>query len=220
MRLEEIYVFFEDVGKVVWGYEVLCDKKTKTGLGCLFKNFTSGLDFEIFKKHCKDLMNLNDSDFNCDFNRFSLNLYAQTLLSHREEIDFIIKRLERKKRIEIFIEITERGWESLSFQEIKQISAIFKDRIVVDDFGKGDSNFDKLKILDPVMIKIDLRIIPLDLAIFLAKFFSTKMKKTVIFEKVESARILKKLLRKGFIGKKFLYQGFLFENSLKQKTWL
>lgn len=63
------------------------------------------------------------------------------------------------------------------------------------------------------MVKIDTKVIPMELTFYIAEYLRNKTNKSVIFEKIENEDFFHELLKRGFYGEYFKYQGFLFNRS-------
>ena len=193
MREEGIYKEKMKIGTEVLfeGYFVPEGKAKES----FFDNIDERLDFEIFKILSEKTKERKEYVF--------INLKPSTLVIYSKEIFGLI-------RSNMVLEIREDYLEKELLLELVRIRNELPFLLSLDDFGKNSSNFDRLKLLKPDFVKIEISLYrdgSLKDLIRLVKKFSPTSK--LIAERVETFFDFKTALREGFD----LWQGY-FEKEL------
>ncbi len=169
----------------------------------VFENLPEELDLEIFETH---LSKLSPKTLNF------VNLKPSTLLKYSDQIDKLLKKYS-VPRENLVIEIRE---DFISNGDLKRVGLIANRlgvSVCIDDFGKGASNWERLKSLNPKFVKLDVVLFDKDVLELLTKTIKKILPRTtLIAEKVENKEIFN--LSRNFFD---LWQGF-FESSLKDRV--
>ena len=200
-RFEEIlYIHLNGNGKKLLGYELLSSPLGKMSNEKLFSVVPDTIDKMIFLSHMNTLRErgIDKGKF------FFVNIKPETLLLHHEEI------LSSIPFGRVVFEVREDYLDKEKTQKLKELRQEYQFLLSIDDFGVGASNFDRVKILEPNFVKIEVPLFTESELIFL----SAMLKKTapqayLIAEKVETEEELKNVLDAGFE----LCQGWLFSKQ-------
>lgn len=197
MKLEGIYRHSE-----VAGYEVLFEslelplngKKEK-----FFEKIDEEVDFMIFKKHLEKTRGIKGLRF--------LNLKPSTLIKYSEEIVELIDA-------RTVIELREDYASEEEIRKIKEIREKYPFLLSIDDFGKQASNFDRLMILEPNFVKVEINLFDRKTLWQLVSILKTYPVK-LIAEKVETENQWKMVRSFGFD----FWQGYYSQNLKLNKKW-
>ena len=184
----------------VWGYEVLTGRDVILGdREFIFSNLNEIIDFILFETHVEELIHENDV-------YLSFNLKPQTLLAFG-------KRLERYTAPNLIIEVREDNVPLKELYELKHLKESLNLALCIDDFGVGNANLERLFLLEPDFVKIDMKVfskLPYACRKSALKNIVNLIRDTtrsqIIFEKVENPEDIEIA---GEIGVN-LWQGFLY----------
>ncbi len=234
-KFEPIFIFYEDIGPVIWGYEILLRGGNGINLYEFFKNLDSETDLRLFMQFClllvenrknvKDFVIWNMNERNVQeretlitsvqrrqlYNNFCLNIRIDTMLRYYAEVFSFVNEIERMTGFNIYVEITEENLTPEKVVMLRENANKLPLKVVLDDFGRQGANFDILRMLRPYFVKIDTHVVPLKISISIANWLiKEKIVSGVLFEKIENHKDFLSLYSK-YSGEKFFYQGFLFQ---------
>ncbi len=187
----------------VWGYEILTDRSVILGdREFIFANLSEFLDLILFETHAETLL------FERDVYLF-FNLKPKTLLAFES-------RIRRFAKPNLIIEIREDGVTREDLTKLRSIKRGSNLKICVDDFGTGSSNVERLILIEPDFVKIDMKVfsgLPYPCRKSALKNLVNLIRDTtrsqIILEKVENPEDLEIA---GEIGVN-LWQGFLYHRK-------
>ena len=165
----------------------------------LFSKVNTTLDLYVFSQLFNWYFKHKKSD-NCIF---TINCFFETYYLHNSYFNRILRICNN-----LYYELTEiSNWNNYS---LNNYSAINPSRVILDDFGTNNHNFDKL-IINVYAIKLD-RIFLDYSTLFLKELINYLKSKNIkiIFEKIETESELEKVrdcgcnLIQGFINKKII----------------
>ena len=129
----------------IWGYEVLTERNVILGdREFIFSNLNEFLDLILFETHAEDLIPGEDS-------YLFFNLKPSTLLAFS-------KRISRFVSPNLVVEIREDHVDKESLVRIREVKLSLGLKICVDDFGTGGSNVERIVLLQPDFVKIDMKV--------------------------------------------------------------
>lgn len=182
MKIEGIFKNLELIG-----YEVLFESSDLPldGNGAkekFFENLDEEIDFLIFSEHLKRTEKLKGIRF--------VNLKPSTLIKYAGKI---LEMLDGRT----VIELREDYASEEEIKEIEKIRKKFPFLLSIDDFGKQASNFDRILLLKPNFVKIEINFFDRKTLWYLANLIRTHKIK-LIAEKVETERDFKMIKSFGF----------------------
>ena len=129
----------------VWGYEVLTERSVILGdREFIFANLSEFLDLILFESHAEDLIQKERA-------YLFFNLKPTTLL-------MFSNRISRLAKPNMVIEIREDHVERESLVRIRERKLKLGLKVCVDDFGTGSSNVERIVLLQPDFVKIDMKV--------------------------------------------------------------
>lgn len=193
-----------DLSWEVRGYEILTDRNVILGnREFIFSNLPEFLDLILFEIHSEEAKKESKDIF--------VNIRPQTLVAFKG-------RLSRFISPNLVVEIREDHADVEILRSIGELKDKTGLRICVDDFGTGSSNIERLLLLKPDFVKLDMRVFsPLPYACRklvlknLVDAIRTMTDAVVIFEKVEKLEDLEIASEVGAD----LWQGFLSRYKLQ-----
>lgn len=202
---ENIY-FLDDESKLkVAGCEILANTDIPNPI--LFAETNLELECFLYKKIITDyspIFNSNNGLF------WTINLSPSALLKYQNDNtldDFNIEKLPNN----VFIELTER--EPYSEKDTEKIRT-YSHKIILDDFGKGASNINKVLSLRPYGVKIDTCILDCSFSYISSLVKELKSYTSILIgEKIETIRQYESM-RELDIS---YFQGFFFTDTVISK---
>ena len=129
----------------VWGYEILTERNVILGnREFIFSNLSEFLDLILFESHAEELI---DKEHVYLF----FNLKPTTLLTFSN-------RIGRFASSNMVVEIREDHVDRESLLRIRETKLNLGLKICVDDFGTGGSNVERIVLLQPDFVKIDMKV--------------------------------------------------------------
>ena len=195
MRLEGIYQGLKQVG-----YEVLFESSELPLNGNkekFFEKVDEEIDFLIFTEHVRRTQDIGGLKF--------LNIKPSTLIKYANQIIEIIDG-------KTVIELREDYAEEEEINAIRKLREKYPFLLSIDDFGRKASNFDRLFILRPNFVKIEIPLFDrktLCQLVYILKTFPVKL----IAEKVETEKDFKLVKSLNFD----FWQGFFSKKVTKNK---
>lgn len=244
MRLEPIMEFYVDRGVCLKGFEVLMPKKSHdSDLELYFTKVSDKVDYLIFVNHCYGVKSFYQmcspliESVDKKLNVF-LNINHDTLYNYCEKIREVVNRVESdlNNEVRIFLEVTERERRNGKSRGIaeslrKSADVLGRERIVLDDFGRGLANFELLDacIKDQKIagVKVDVTAVPYNVCKEVVKHVLKKVNYDffIVFEKIEDEKTLVKFVKSLFVKERsrqkvkdnvrFYYQGFVFKGKFQ-----
>jgi len=192
MKVEGIYTFDMELfgWEVLWDAEFVEGKKER-----FFGSLEESIDLEIFKRNLEVVK---------EKGLYFLNLKPSTLLKYAGHIVELISP-------NVVIELREDAIEEPILLQLVNLRRYYPFRLSLDDFGRIASNVDRLKLLVPQFVKIEVPLFTVKELVFLVNFVkSVDRNCKVVAEKVENESLFKLAKGVGFE----LWQGF-YEKELK-----
>ncbi len=180
MRLEGIYQGLKQVG-----YEVLFESSELPLNGNkekFFEKVDEEIDFLIFTEHVRRTQDIGGLKF--------LNIKPSTLIKYANQIVEIIDG-------RVVIELREDYASEEEIIQIRKLREKYPFLLSIDDFGKQASNFDRLLILEPNFVKIEVNLFDRKTLWNLVSILKTYPVKLVA-EKVENREQWKMVKSFGF----------------------
>ncbi len=183
----------------VWGYEILTDSGVILGdREFIFDNLSEFLDILLFEIHTEYAEELKDTYIFVNIRPTTFILFAD--------------RIRRLVKPNLVIEIREDRTDARILESIGEVKEKLGVKLCIDDFGTGSSNIERLILLRPDFVKVDMRVLsPLPYACRksalknLASLIYETTRAQVILEKVENPEDLDIAAEIGIS----LWQGFL-----------
>jgi len=204
-RHENIY-FVNNKNKLkVAGCEILTQTDIPNPI--LFAETNLELEYYLYK----NITTKYNPIFNSDSGFFwTINLSPSALIRYQNDktLDsFDIEKLPKN----VFIELTEQGTYSKS--DIEQLR-MYSHRIILDDFGIGHSNIDRVILLKPHGIKIDTSILNCSFSYIKSLVEELKTYTSVLIgEKIENGQQFATMRALGID----YFQGFFLTNQIIRK---
>ncbi len=203
--MEGIYRIYASNGyihKTLVGYEMLARNWGSIQNENLFPFVPTSVDRELFLLH---INNLTERSSRKDLFYF-VNVKPQTLLEYFYDLFYCLPHGR------IVFEIREDYLDREQTLRVRDLRENHLFLLSIDDFGSGASNFDRVKLLNPNFVKVE---VPLfdhqELKSIVSMLRRSFPHAHLIAEKVETEEDFHKAQLAGF----FFYQGWLFENEPK-----
>lgn len=189
--------FSEDTYRAeVVGYELLALRWGEVSNEKLFPTITPALDKHIFMSHLSAISRSAKEYY------YFVNIKPATLLRYFHEI---IPHVSGR----VVFEIREDYLDKEETLEIKRLREEHMFLLSIDDFGSGASNFDRVKLLRPNFIKVEVPLFNRREIVFISSILRKSLPYVcLVAEKVENEDQLSVAKAGSFA----LYQGFLFSS--------
>ncbi len=179
----------------VFGYELLAHKWGEVSNEKLFPTITDTIDKLIFLSHLDTVRESNGGYY------YFVNIKPTTLLKHFHEIIYQVPTSK------VVFEIREDYLDKEDTLEIKRLREEYMFLLSIDDFGSGASNFDRVKVLQPNFIKVEVPLFNRREIVFVSSMLRRSLPHAhLIAEKIENEESLSVAIAGSFT----LYQGWLF----------
>ncbi len=189
----------------VHGVEILTGDLIVLNKGEFFSRISEIMDYIFFCTH------LDFAKSHLQGTKVFLNLFPNTLIKFHKRIGEVVND-------SVVIELNERGISEASPKRLKEIKELYNLLIALDDFGRDQSNLDRLILLRPEYVKLDMEIfryVPNGckrrILRNLQDTISALSTSRVIAEKVETLADLELIKEAGIE----LWQGFLHRKLLE-----
>lgn len=204
VKVEGIYKDLERIGQEILlderGFELVLGNGKKEKF---FERINEDIDFSLFLHHVEWVKRraLRSYSF--------INLCPSTLVKYAEDICNSITG-------KIVIEIREDYVEDKDFEVIVEIRRCCRFLLSLDDFGRKSSNLDRVLMLKPNFIKIDVSLFKNATELFSFTSFLERYARGIIMiaEKVETAEMLKKVRSAGIRFWQGWYEKQLYTSSI------
>jgi len=203
VKVEGIYRGGERIGQELLlnerGFELIVGNGNKNKF---FDSIDEDIDFSLFLHHIRWAREMNLRGF------IFVNIKPTTLIKYRKEIREIVKG-------KVVIELREDFVRGELFGEIVNFRKEFPFLLSLDDFGRGSSNLDRVAMLLPNFIKLDMSLVKsvkdlANLVHFLRNFAKGSL---FIAEKVEDEKVYRTARSVGIELWQGWYERKLFGSS-------
>lgn len=114
-----------------------------------FRKLSPSHDFSLFRRHLEVLKVMGNGEV-----FFFLNLKPSTLIAHLKELESLLK-----ENLRVVIELTEEPLSKEQERLLLEARKTLPCLICLDDFGSGASNYDRLNLLLPDFVKVDMQVV-------------------------------------------------------------
>ncbi len=202
VKVEGIYRGLERVGQEVLldekGFEIIVGNGRKEKF---FDRLDEDIDFSLFLHHVNWVYENGIGGYSF------VNLKPSTLVKYGGEI---IRAIKGK----IVIEVREDHMGDKEIEEVVRIRSNFPFLLSIDDFGRRSSNLDRIALLEPNFVKVDMTLFrdAKELVYFTSFLRSYSVRSVLIAEKVEDEKVYRMARGAGIE----LWQGYYERDLLKE----
>jgi len=178
------------------GQELLYEDAVVKDKESFFSKLDEDTDFSIFLNHLNFVKEKELKGYSF------INLKPSTLAKYGEDVMKVINSVKNSK---IVLEIKEDYAERDDLRKIVLLREKYSFLLCLDDFGVGSSNLERVRLLKPNFVKIDLKLFetPKELSSFV-RFLRSYSNSVLIAEKVESKEDYETIIKSGLN----LWQGY------------